>query len=131
MDLTFFLGKTLGLYILIMGILVLSRRKMIIHLAKEYVENKNGATTYFMSALLLIVGLAFVLSHNIWVGGFLPVVVTIFGWIILIKAFLLLFLPIGIFSKTLRSFEKNRLYTVFGAIYVVLGAYLTYIAFAL
>lgn len=104
---------------------------MIIHLVKEYAENKNWAATYFMSALLLIVGLAFVLSHNIWVGGFLPVVVTIFGWLILIKAFLLLFLPIGIFSKMLRSFEKNHLYTVFGAIYVVLGTYLTYIAFAL
>ena len=76
-------------------------------------------------------GLALVSGHNIWVGGFLPVTVTIFGWIILIKALALMFLPQKSFAKLIKWFEKKKIYTAFGLLYVGLGAYLTYLAFTL
>jgi hypothetical protein len=36
-------------------------------------------------------GLAIVIGHNVWSGGALPVIVTLFGWIILIRGVVLLF----------------------------------------
>jgi hypothetical protein len=51
------------------------------------------------SALIIVgmlgtaAGMAIVLAHQRWSGGALPVVVTLLGWIILIRGIVLLFLP--------------------------------------
>jgi hypothetical protein len=45
----------------------------------------------FLGAITLAAGLAMVLAHNIWSGGALVVVVTVVGWITLIKSLLFLF----------------------------------------
>ena len=33
-------------------------------------------------ALRTIAGLAIILGHDVWIGGFLPVAVTLFGWLL-------------------------------------------------
>lgn len=131
MEVTFFLGKILGLYILIVGIAVLFRRKMFVHLMREYMQADNTVINYVTAVFVLAVGLALVLGHNIWVGGFLPVTVTILGWLVLAKALALLFLPRKTFAKFLKWIEKKKIYITFGVAYVILGAYLTYLAFTL
>jgi hypothetical protein len=70
-----------------------------------------------------------VLCHNIWSGGALPVVVTLFGWILLLRGLLLLMLP---HETIVRIFEIARfgdfLY-VYAAIPLILGLYLSYAGF--
>jgi len=41
----------------------------------------------------LCAGLALVLAHNVWSGGALPILVTIVGWISLLKGLMILILP--------------------------------------
>lgn len=126
-----FLGKILGLYILIVGVTVLTRKKMFTEVLREYTKSKHKMMNYFAAAMVLIMGLALVLGHNIWVGGFLPVVVTIFGWLILIKGLTLLLFPESVYMPLVKWFEKGKVFNAFGVIYVVLGIYLTYLAFTL
>ena len=45
----------------------------------------NAPAVMFASTLAVIGGLALVLGHNVWSGGLQPVLVTIFGWVLLIK----------------------------------------------
>jgi hypothetical protein len=76
--------------------------------------------------ITLAAGLAMVLAHNIWSGGALTVIVTLVGWMTLIKSLSFLFLSreveAGFF---LRQLHYQELFYVYGGISLVLGVYLT------
>ena len=79
---------------------------------------------FFTAMLRLVAGLAIVLGHDIWTGGALPVVVTLFGWLLLVSGLALLLIPHEKLIETYDGmhFEKN--YAVFTAVTVAFGAYL-------
>src|SRR6266700_1557375 len=60
----------------------------------------NRPELLILGMIALIGGLAMVLCHNVWSGGALPIIVTLFGWSILIRGLLLLFLPCQIASNS-------------------------------
>jgi hypothetical protein len=68
-----------------------------------------------------------VLAHNIWSGSALAVVVTLVGWMALIKSLFFLFLPpemeTGLF---LQQLHYQQFFYLYSAISLVLGVYLTY-----
>ena len=43
--------------------------------------------------LTLVAGLAIVLAHNVWRGGAMAVVVTVLGWLLLLKGAALVVIP--------------------------------------
>ena len=73
-----------------------------------------------------VAGLAIVLSHNLWSGGALTVVVTLLGWIILVRGLLLLLLTPETFVKLFESFHFDQFLLLYLAIPLVLGVYLTW-----
>lgn len=86
----------------------------------------------FMAGVLgLTAGLAIVLVHNVWSGGVLPILVTLFGWASLIKGALLLVLSpeteSRVFIVGLQYEQHPNLYAAF---MLLLGAYLTYAGFS-
>ena len=87
----------------------------------------NPSLIFIVGVITLAAGLAMVLAHNIWSGGALVVVVTLVGWITLIKSLLFLFLPpemeAGLFLGQLHYQQLFYLYT---SVSLVLGIYLTY-----
>ena len=77
-------------------------------------------------------GLAIVLAHNVWSGGPLPILVTLFGWASLIKGMLLLVLsPKAESSVFLVGLGYEQHPTLFAAFLLLLGAYMTYLGFNL
>jgi hypothetical protein len=88
---------------------------------------QNPSMMLIVGIITLAAGLAVVLAHNIWSGGALVVVVTIVGWITLIKSLLFLFLPpemeAGLF---LGQLHYRQLFYLYAAISLVLGVCLTY-----
>ena len=87
----------------------------------------------FMSGLMgVTAGLAIVLAHNVWSGGVLPIIVTLFGWASLIKGMLLLLLSLEtesrVFIVGLGYQEHPNLFAIFA---FLLGAYMTYSGFTL
>ena len=82
---------------------------------------------FVLGAITLVAGLAMVLAHNIWSGGALTVIVTLVGWMTMIKSLSFLFLSreveAGFF---LGQLHYQELFYLYGAISLVLGIYLTY-----
>ena len=86
---------------------------------------QNRALLFLVEILGLAAGLAMVLGHNIWSNGLLALIVTLIGWVTLIRSIILLFLSpeaIGRFVKAVR-YEQN--YYLFTAIPLLVGLYLT------
>jgi hypothetical protein len=122
MDLTHFLARLLGLYCIVISITMLSRRQAMLAIVTSCVQNR--ALLFLAEILGLAAGLAIVLGHNIWSSGLLALIVTLIGWVTLIRSIILLFLSpeaIGRFVKAVR-YEQN--YYLFTAIPLLVGLYL-------
>jgi hypothetical protein len=85
------LGRLLGLYpiAISVGTLVNKRRT----LATLHEMARSGLWMLFSGMGATAAGLAIVLGHNVWTGGALAVVITLFGWAALLKGVSLLLVP--------------------------------------
>jgi hypothetical protein len=125
--LTIFLGKLIGLYCIIVALALMARKRDTIAAVNALV--RNPPLLLLVEVLSLALGLAMVLGHNIWSGGALPVVVTLLGWVIVIRGAVLLALPP---DTTMRLFEALRFeerFHVHMGVTLVLGLFLTYAGF--
>ena len=122
---TLFLSRLIGLYCILIALSMMTRRQAIVEAVTVLLQNPS--MTLILGVITLAAGLAMVLAHNIWSGGALVVVVTLVGWITLIKSLFFLFLPpeieAGLFLGQLHYQELFYLYT---GVSLVLGIYLTY-----
>lgn len=93
---------------------------------------KEGKTNHFATILAayltLLLGMAIVLTHNMWEMSYVGVI-TLIGWMSVIKGILLFVAPTQVFSIV---HEKNvKGWALFGSIFaIVLGAFLAYYGFA-
>ena len=122
---TLFLSRLIGLYCILVALSMMTRRQATVETVTALLQNPS--MMLIVGIITLAAGLAVVLAHNIWSGGALAVVVTLVGWITLIKSLFFLFLPpemeAGFFLGQLHYRQLFYLYT---AISLVLGVYLTY-----
>jgi hypothetical protein len=82
---------------------------------------------FIAGVIALLTGLAMVLGHNVWSGGALPVIVTLVGWLTLIKGLLILFLsPEAAVGFFLGGLHYEQLFYLYTAISLIFGVYLTY-----
>ena len=122
---TVFLSKLIGLYCILAALSMMTRRQATLETVTTLLQNSSMMA--ILGVITLAAGLAMVLAHNIWSGGALVVVVTLVGWITLIKSLFFLFLPPEIEAGFfLRQLHYQELFYVYGAISLVLGVYLTY-----
>jgi len=126
MDISIFLAKVFGLYFIIMGLAVLKNRGGLNEMISELVN--NSSRRLMDGFLILIIGILLVVSHNIWAGGW-KILITILGWLTLLKGILRLFLSNEQFAKVVNKFSNPSFYMWSGVISVVLGIYLAYIGF--
>ena len=122
-----FLGRLIGLSLLIISLAMLIQREAFVEAVGELIHHRP--TMLVLGMLTLIAGLAMVLGHNVWSGGALPIIVTIVGWITLIRSVVLLFVPPQALDRTFQAIRFEEFYYVFLAIPLVLGLYLSYAAF--
>ena len=86
---------------------------------------KNTGVMYLGGVIALLGGIVIVMFHNEWVKSW-EVLITIIGWLALIKGVLLLVLPDAMMDWT-KAFTKKKGYLMFGAIIaVIMGLYLGY-----
>ena len=121
---TIFLSKLLGLYSVLVGLAMLAHRHASIETIQAMVC--NAPVLYLAGVIALATGLAMVLGHNIWHGGVLPVVVTLVGWLSLVKGLVILFLPAQLAGRCLLAGHYELRFYLNAAIAIILGAYLTY-----
>jgi hypothetical protein len=125
--LTVYLGRLLGLFTLITSFWLLVERQTTLSTIPALLGDRPAMVIF--AVIALAGGLAVALAHNIWSGGALPILVTLIGWVMLIRGLLFLFLPPAATLGILEAMQFGRFFYLYLAIPFVLGIYLTYLAF--
>ena len=126
MDTSILFAKFLGPTMLVSGIAVLVNRKNIHAITEEFLN--SPALIYLAGFLALLLGLAILIFHNVWVAGW-PVIITIFGWIALGAGIVRMSFPALVKKIGTAMMARGALITIATAFNAVLGAYLTYMGF--
>ena len=90
-------------------------------------DDDNAGIMYIGGAMAAVVGLLIIRSHNIWEASWV-VIVTIIGWIALLKGFVLLVFPGRLDDMFGKWFSKGSM-KIWGSIILILGLGLGYFGF--
>jgi hypothetical protein len=122
-----FLGRLIGLYLILISLAMATHKQTTVESISALIH--NPPVMFVTGVIAVVVGLAMVLSHNLWSGGVLPVLVTITGWLILAKGVLLLFLSPEAVYGLLAGSHFEQLFYLYSAIIFLFGICLTYAGF--
>lgn len=125
MEVSLWLAKVLGIYLILMGLFWMVRRDFMLKVVQDYYQ--SPALVLFTGAFGLLVGLLIVLGHPIfelnWRG-----LVTLLGCLSLLKGFLRLF-ALDFDHHLADKCLKEGVYQITGIVMLVMGAILTYRGF--
>ncbi len=125
--LTIFLAKFIGLYCIVLTTTMMMHKQRAVTTINALI--RNPPLLMFIEMLGLAAGLAMVVGHNIWTGGALPIVVTLVGWLMVIRGAVLLALPQDALSKFFDAVRYEERFYIFMGAGLVLGLYLTFAGF--
>lgn len=125
MELSLYLAQLMSVALVVVGLALLLRSDHYVKAYKSWM--KNEGLMLLTAMLTLVVGLAIVLVHNVWVSSW-EVLITIVGWGAVLKGVVLLLLPKEM-EKLVNSLMKTKWLLPLGAvIWIVGGLYLGYYA---
>jgi uncharacterized membrane protein len=125
MNLLNYLAEILGISLVIIPLALLINPK---YLKRLFVEADNEITIFFMGILSLVVGLAMTLDYNIMQAQNWQVIITIIGWLALLKGLFLLFLP-EYTKKWVKKMENQQWLPIALVVLVFVGLIITYLGF--
>jgi hypothetical protein len=73
-----------------------------------------------------LVGVVMVVTHNRWSGGALPFIVTLYGWIVLVKGLTFVWLPASGQQPFYNALHFDEYFYFYFIVSIVIGAHLTY-----
>jgi hypothetical protein len=124
---TYFLAQLIGLLLLSVGASMLLRKTLFLKALNDITGN---STSLFMAGIvLLVLGLSLVLTHNIWHAGFLPLVITLIGWILILRGIVSMFVPGDGIARMIRWFRVEEFSWLYAMLVLAIGAYLTWAGF--
>lgn len=128
MALTYFYAEMFGIIIGIIGLAMLVNRSMMREALREMFESR--AIVLITGMVTLLVGLVMVLTHNVWDAGLLASIVSLMGWLIVIKGAAFMLLP----TSALRHFYAGetlpKIWLLMAVVALLIGIYLTWGGFA-
>ena len=127
MRVTVFLVKSLGLFLIIESLSMLAQKAAMLELITSLLQGRP--LLFIVEILGVLGGLAMVLGHTVWSGGLLPVIVTLIGWVALIRSTVLLFISPEAVLNFIRAIRFEQNYFLFSGMSLLIGAYLSYASF--
>ena len=118
MENSMLIAKILGPYLAIVAIGIIFNLKAYQRMMEDFL--KNAALIYLGGAMSLIFGIVIVLFHNVWVAGW-PVIITIFGWMGLVKGVWLIVFPNSTGKLTHLYQKKPALLRVHMVIFLIIS----------
>src|SRR3989344_1068738 len=116
-----FLAKLFGMYFIVMGVIMLLRRRSIIPAVKDFAS--NSGLRFVIAAIELIAGLALVLAYPT-VSTSIAGVISLIGYMMVIESLIYMAMPAKFVQDFIRSFNKPLWYQAGGALAIVAGIYL-------
>lgn len=127
MEISIFLGKVLGLYLIAVSGLYVFRQKYINEVINDY---KHSISLKLTNGILaLIIGLLIIVSHNIWVWDW-RFIITAIGYISTVKGIFILYFPEKI-DRAGETIAKGNTMKIIGVITLACGLILLYKGFFL
>ncbi len=121
---TAFLSKLIGLFCVLYSLSMLAHREASLSAVSALIAEPGALLV--LGFVVLGLGVAMVLGHNVWSVGVLPIVVTIVGWLTLFKGLFLTFLTPAGAATYLSAMHYEQLFYIYAGVTLALGAYLTY-----
>ena len=90
----------------------------------------NPGLAWVTGVFTALIGLVVILGHNRWSGSAAAVLVTLFGWIALLKGLTFVWLPIGDQQQFYAALQFERFYYGYLVFGLGLGGFLIYAGFA-
>ena len=119
MSTSVFIARLIGPIMLVIGLAVLANQSAFRAMAEEFLASR--ALTFLSGLIIMPIGLAVVLTHNIWaVDG--RVMITLFGWANTIGGALRLAAPAYVMQTGRAMLKRRYAIPVFATIWVVAGA---------
>lgn len=123
-----FIAKVLGLYLIIMGAIVLFKKRSVMPAVVDIA--KNRALTLVLGALELVAGLAIVVAYQ-EVSVSPTGLISLIGYMMVVEGVVYLALPARRVQKMVRSFGNRQWYLASGVVAVLAGIYLAGFGFGL
>ena len=118
MSTSVFIARLIGPVMLVIGLAVLTNQRAFREMADEFLASR---ALLFLSGLLIMpVGLAIVLTHNVWTADW-RVLITIFGWLNAIGGALRLFGPLFVVKAGRAMLKRPHFITIAAAFWIVAG----------
>ena len=115
------LAQLLGLYFIIIGAIVLYRKKSVMPAMSQLVANRP--LLLVIACIELLAGLAVVLTYpNLTANA--DGLISIIGWMLVVEGIIYLALPYKRLQKLIKSFNNPQWYAVGGVIALLGGLYL-------
>jgi hypothetical protein len=124
---TIYLGRLIGLYCVLLALAMISHEKATVETMTALIH--NAPVLFFVSVVAMAAGLAIVLAHNVWSGGALPIIVTLFGWISLFKGLVFLLLSPDTSIAYFEALRYGQFFYAYMSVTLVIGLYLTFASF--
>lgn len=118
MEVSLFLGRALGIYLLIVGLSMLFNRKVFFDAFQQW--NEQPGTITLTAFLSIMIGILMVLVHNVWVLDW-RIIITLLAWLTLIKGVVRLNFPHAV-PQTMEYFHQRRVAYYLLAIFCLLLA---------
>lgn len=127
MLLTFFIAQLFGILFIATSVSMALQKGWMFEMIDDFFRDK--ALLFIVGIINLIAGLLVVLSHNIWTDGIFPAVVTLLGWLLMLRGVALLWVSPYVLERLYNSFNlKRHYYTVTASVFII-GLYLTFAGF--
>ncbi len=95
-------------------------------LFEDFIE--NAAVLYLGGVMALTIGYLILTFHNTWTGG-LSVIITIFGWLALIKGILILIQPKIMIALSKAILQKEGILKIEAVAVIILGLAFAFLGF--
>lgn len=118
------LFQLLGIIYTVMGLAILANPKYYKSMISEYI--RSSPVIFLNAVIVLAFGYFFLLVNSSWSTG-LPLIITILGWLAVVKGLYILLLPQS-YIKLVKSMKLHYL-TFEASMAVILGIALLYLGF--
>ena len=119
-----YLAEVWGISMVIISLALLIKDK---HLKSLLLKIETEESLFLWGFISLVIGLAMVLSYNVWTQSW-QVIITVLGWLALLKGLALLFLP-EMMKEWSKKIGYQKWLPVALIVFLIIGLVVTYFGF--
>lgn len=123
METSILLAKLVGPMMLVLGLFVVFNPARMRRIGREFLD--SDALIFMSGVITLPVGLAIVVTHNVWAADW-RALITLIGWIAVLAGTARLALPAAMKTVGEAMLEKPFMIAAPGALMAIMGGYLSW-----